>query len=691
MLRVGGRRLAGAMLAGLLSGGAGAEEAPEALEEVVVTVTRIEQRLSDVPVGITVIEQRDLQLGRQQLGLDEALARVPGVFFQDRYNFAQDLRIAVRGFGARSNFGIRGIKVFVDDIPSTLPDGQSGVDDIDLGSLARAELIRGPSSSIYGSSAAGVLSLHTEDGPVTPFAEAGVTVGEFDHQKYQLKAGGQHGDLNYLVNGSYLNYDGYRDHSEVNHTLFNSKFRYAIDAASDLTLVFNLVDSPVADDPGALTAADVEADPRQAQSRNLSSDAGETLQQQKLGWVYRREFGAAHELRLRNYYTWREFGNILPLGTHIPFSAIDGIVEFDRFFYGGGLQYTYSGDLFGRTNRVTAGFDIDVQEDDRQRFVNTSGAQGPLTFDQLEEAQAYGLYVRDALALSDSVELTVGGRFDVVDLSVDDRFPANGDQSSSLDFDEFSPSVGVTWNAWKEIYLFANYGTAFETPTFTELGTPAQELNANLGGFSNVKAQTADGFEMGTRGALWGRAHFEIAVFRMDVEDEVSNVVSVANRAFFENADTERTGVEAALVVEPIEGLRLTGAYTYSDFTFESFPSSPAAVGRQLPGIPEQQFYAELAWFHASGLYVVWDVLVVDELFTDNLNSQVSPAYEVSNLRFGYEFEAGAWRLSPYLGLNNLFDEKYNGNVRLNAFGGRTFEPAPDFNLYGGVTARFTF
>ncbi|MBI2993558.1 MAG: TonB-dependent receptor [Gammaproteobacteria bacterium] len=680
--------MTGTLLAGLWSTSA---DAKETLKEVVVTATRIQQRLSDVPGGVTIIEQRDLQLGRQQLGLDEALARVPGVFFQDRYNFAQDLRIAVRGFGARSNFGIRGVKVFVDDIPSTLPDGQSGVDDIDLGSLSRAEVIRGPSSSIYGSSSGGVLNLYTEDGPDTPFAEAGITIGAFDQQKYQLKAGGQHGDLNYLLNGSYLNYDGYRDHSEVNHALFNSKFRYDVDAASDLTLVFNLVDSPVADDPGALTAADVEADPRQAQPRNLSSDAGESLQQQKFGWLYRREFGSVHELRLRNYYTWRDFRNLLPLGTHIPFSAIDGVVEFDRFFYGGGVQYTYSGNFFGRGNRVTAGFDVDVQEDDRQRYVNSSGAQGPLTFDQLEEANAWGFYVRDALALSDSLELTVGGRFDVIDLSVDDRFPANGDQSSSLDFDEFSPSVGLTWNAWKEIYLFAGYATAFETPTFTELGTPAQELNANLGGFANVQAQTATGFESGARGMLWDGANFEIAAFHMDVEDEITNVVSVANRAFFENADTDRTGVEASFVAEWYDGLRLTAAYTYSDFTFESFPSNPAAVGSHLPGIPEQQFYAELAYFHESGFYVVWDVLVVDELFTNNLNTEVSPGYTVSNLRLGGEFNFGSWRLSPYVGLNNLFDESYSGNVRLNAFGGRTFEPAPGFNPYGGVKVGFDF
>lgn len=665
--------------------------AGKSLQEIVVTASRLEQRLVNIPGGASVVTESDLHGGRQELGLDESLARVPGLFFQNRYNFTQDLRISIRGFGARSNFGIRGIKILVDDIPSTLADGQSGVDDVDLGSIARAEVIRGPSSALYGASAGGVLSLYTEDGPESPFIEAGVNVGEYDHQKYQLKTGGQYDRLNYLMNASYLNNDGYRDYSEVNHTLFNSKFRYDIDDASDLTMVFNLVDSPVADDAGALAPADVEADRKQAQPRNLSSNAGESLEQQKLGWVYRRELAEGHEIRVRNYYTWRDFGNFLPLGTHIPFSAIDGVVEFDRFFYGGGAQYTWSSSLAGHPNRFTVGFDIDRQEDDRQRFVNSFGNKGALTFDQMEEATAWGIYVRDVLALTDTVQLTVGGRFDQVDLDVDDRFLANGDQSSNVDFDEFSPMVGVTWNVFDELRLFANYSTAFETPTFTELGNPAQDLGVNLGGFNNIEAQTAKGFEVGARGMLWGRVSFELSIFDMDVKDEVTNVVSTGNRAFFENADTDRFGVEAGVIVDIIDGLRLTTAYTYSDFEFDTFATNPAAEGKNLPGIPEQQFYAELAWRHDSGIFIIGDILVVDELFTNNSNSGTSAAYEVANLRAGFDYQWGKALLTPYVGINNLFDEGYIGNVRLNAFGDRTYEPAPDANAYGGVTVRYSF
>jgi iron complex outermembrane receptor protein len=671
--------------------GARAELGAPSLEEVIVGATRLDLELANVPGGATVVEQQDLHQGRQELGLDESLARVPGLFFQNRYNFTQDLRISIRGFGARSNFGIRGIKIFVDDIPATLADGQSGVDDVDLGSLARAEVIRGPSSSLYGAASGGVISLYTEDGPQAPFIEAGVDVGEYDHEKYQLKTGGQYARLNYLVNASYLNNDGYRDHSEVNHALVNSKFRYDIDDVSDLTVVINAVDSPVADDAGAITADQVKDDPKQAQARNVSSNAGEALQQQKLGWVYRRELADGQEVRVRNYYVWRDFGNYLPLGTHIPFSAIDGVVEFDRFFYGGGAQYILTGELFARPNQFTVGFDVDRQEDDRQRFVNSFGNKGALTFDQLEDATAWGVYARDVLALTDALQLTVGGRFDSVDLSVDDQFLANGDQSSNVEFEKFSPSVGLIWNIVEDIHVYANYSTAFETPTFTELGSPAQDLGVNLGGFNNIKAQTADGVEVGARGTLWDRVSFDLSIFRMNVDNEVTNVVSTGNRAFFENADTDRFGVEAAVIVDIIEGLRLTTAYTYSDFKFDTFAANPAAEGDSLPGIPEQQCYLELAYRHESGFFAIWDLLLVDEIFTNNTNTGTADAFAVANLRAGYEFTLGQFRLSPYVGINNMFDEKYIGNVRLNAFGDRTYEPAPDANVYGGLSVRYSF
>jgi len=251
--------------------------------------------------------------------------------------------------------------------------------------------------------------------------------------------------------------------------------------------------------------------------------------------------------------------------------------------------------------------------------------------------------------------------------------------------------VGLNWNAWGEINLFANYATSFETPTFTELANPARNLNVNLGGFSNISAQTADSFEVGMRGSINDRINIDVAYFYMTVDDEITNVETIGNRSFFENADTERQGVETAAVFDVFDGLQLTTTYTWSDFVFDQFNANPGFEDNDLPGIPEHQFYAEVAYNHDSGLYAVWDILHVGRFFANNANTVRAGRYTVANLRFGRDFEFGNTTVGPFFGINNLFNEDYFANVRLNAFGGRAFEPAPERNVYGGVSVRMSF
>ena len=664
-----------------------ASAAGNMLEEIVVTATRSQRQLSDIPAAVSVVNQLDIQQGQQLLGLDESLNRVPGLFMQDRYNFAQDLRIAIRGAGSRANFGIRGIKIYIDGIPATTTDGQGGVDDIDLGSAKRVEVIRGPASSLYGSSAGGVISIFTEDGPKTPFVQAAATMGQYNMKKYQIKTGGQYDRLNYLINFSQLNLDGYRDNSQVDHTMLNSKFRYTIDDGSDLTLIFNAVDSPTANDPGGLTSALVDADPRQAWGNNVLYKSGEALKQQRVGLVYNKDFGPNQHLTVHNFYLWRDFITFLPF-------ASGGVSAFQRFYFGGGAQYEYAEDLFGHSNRLIAGFDADAQRDDRQRYDNNFGVKGLQSLDQLEHAESYGFFFRDEFDVIDSVQLSVGGRYDIVDLGIDDHFLSNGDQSGKLNYRRFNPTAGLLWKLTSDISLYGNYGTAFETPTFSEFGSAVQDLGGtgvNLGGFNNVKPQTTESFEIGTRGRLWDRLDFDLAAYTMKVKDEVVNVATLGNRGVFENADTKRKGVEALAVLDIVEGLKLTATYTYSDFKFTRFPTDPTAVGNRLPVLPQNQFYSELAYRHPSGLFAIVDVLWVDRFYTNNDNTAVNMDYYVANLRFGTKFDIGNVTVSPFMGVNNFTDVKYNGNVRANAFGGRFYEPAPQRNVYGGLTVRYNF
>ena len=272
------------------------------LDPIIIRATRIDDEQAKLPIAVGSVGKDEIQLGRQQLGLDESLVNIPGLFFQNRYNFAQDLRISIRGFGARANFGIRGIKIFADGIPQTLPDGQSSVDAIDLGSTRRIEAIRGPFSSVYGAASGGVINILTEDGPATPYASGRINAGSYGYVQGQVKAGGQADNLNYLVNASGTTLDGYREHSSYRSRLLNSKFRYDLDDSSDLTITLNAVDSPLAEDPGALTESEVKEDRKHAAPRNLLFDAGEELDQQTLGLAYNKEFDTEHQFMLRNYY-----------------------------------------------------------------------------------------------------------------------------------------------------------------------------------------------------------------------------------------------------------------------------------------------------------------------------------------------------------------------------------------------------
>lgn len=654
--------------------------APLAMEQTLVTATRVARDPLTTPLSISTVEADDIQR-RQLLGLDEAMGRVPGLFFTNRYNASRDLRLSIRGFGARSNFGVRGLRVFVDGIPYTTPDGQTALDDLDLSNVERVEVIRGPASALYGSSAGGVINIFTQEGPETPFAEAGIMRGSYDFGRYQFKTGGQSGALNYFVNGSYLNYGGYRDHSDTEQAILNSKFRYTFSDGSVGQLIVRAAHAPEAEDPGGLNAAERAADRRAARDRNVTFDAGEEVEERKVAWSWHKAWDV-HEVNVRNYYNWRDFDARLPLP---PFLGA-GTVAFDRFYFGGGAQYSNSTALFAHANRLTLGFDADHITDDRQRWDNLSGNRGPLRFDQEESADTVGIYLQDEFTLTEQVEMQASVRYDHVKLAVDDKFLADQDQSETLKFNEINWMVGAVWSPLEPLNLYANYATAFETPTFTEFAQIT-----GTGGFANVIAQRTRGFEVGMKGLVMQRLRYDFAYYNMNVEDEVATVQNVGGRAFFRNADTDRQGVELAMNAELLPGLDASVAYTYTDLEFDRFPTTPGAEGNNLPGVPEHFGYFELDYHHPSGLFVKWDWSFVGALYADNLNQTKVDSYDVSNLIFGIDHKIGRFTISPNVGINNLFDEDYNTDIRIEDATRRYFEPAPDRNVFGGVRLRYDF
>ncbi|HLF30862.1 MAG TPA: TonB-dependent receptor [Xanthomonadales bacterium] len=660
-------------------------EGASALEEVVVSATRIPTEWSRLPAAVAWVDQDEIQQGRQQLGLDESLVNIPGVFSQNRYNFAQDLRVSIRGFGARANFGIRGIMLIADDIPLTMPDGQGNVDSIDLGSATSVEVLRGPASAVYGASSGGVITIRTEDGPDIPFLSGRISAGAYDYFLAQMKAGGQAGDLNWIVNASDTRLDGYREQSRYERTLWNSKFRYDFADSSSLTVVFNAVDSPRAQDPGALTAAEAEADPRQAAPRNLQFDADEAVQQQSLGMAWRKPVNERNELFLRGYVIQRDFQNLLPFD--INSNGQGGSVDLDRSVGGVAGHWSWDQALGGsRQNRLVLGFDLAEQRDLRERFANNEGVPGILTTRQDEDVSSASLLLEDAWDISQQLLLTLGARFDDMEYSVNDRTSAGG--SGQTAFQEFSPMAALSWSHSPGLNLYGNISTSFDPPAIAELVNPDGPTGFNQA----LSPQTATNYEIGFKGVQGGRLRYELALFHIDVTDEIVPFeLDGAGQAFFRNAGrSTHDGVEAGMNLELVPGLSSRLAYTWSDFSFKRFsePNGTVYDGNRIPGVPQHQFHLDLAWRQASGFYAGVDFLYVGTFFANNANTVETEAYFVSNVRLGFRRSSGDWTFEPFIGVNNLLDEAFMDNIRINATFGRYYEPAPERNVYAGMELR---
>lgn len=651
----------------------------ETLDEIVVTATRIEASVRAVPRAISVVRQERIRNATQQLGIDEALALVPGLYMQNRYNFSQDLRLSLRGFGARSSFGIRGIRIYVDGIPETLPDGQGQVDSIDLGSASRIEVLRGPASSLYGNASGGVIAVETELGDMAPFVEAGLAAGELGFERYHVKTGGSFDAVDYLFNVSTQTVDGYRDHSEMRGRLLNGKLGIALNESDRLTVAVNHTDQPESEDAGGIDAAQAAAAPRSARDLNVDFNAGEDLSQQRLGFVYERP-RAGGELMLRNYYVWRDFGNQLPF-------VDGGAVDLERFFWGLGAQYTLR-DRLPEPFGLTAGFDVDRQDDDRKRFDNLQGIDGPLVFDQQEKVDSAGIYLQGRYAISEAWALSAGLRYDEVTFEIDDRYLADGDDSGEIEFSEVSPSLGINADFGAHI-VFASFSSGFETPTTTELANPDAS-----GGFNqSLRPQLADNYELGIKGERFD-TFYELSVFRIDIEDELIpfELPAFPGRTFYQNAGaSDRTGVEAAFAWQGDNGWAADLSWTWSDFTFDEFMDEGGNDfgGRALPGLPENFGYAGLSYDSDAGWHARLEAIYSGTLYADNANEDPVDSYLVTNFRASRSFESGRWQVRPYLGVNNLFDERYNSNIRINAFGARYYEPAPGRNFYAGIDVRY--
>jgi iron complex outermembrane recepter protein len=697
------RRLPVLLLAALLAASPAAAQVPvrpdtvvrdtsraAQLPEIKVTVTRAPEPLARVPYAVGVLDRTAIQRGQQTTGIDEALSNIPGVVVSNRYNFSLDQRISIRGFGSRSNFGVRGLKVLLDGIPQTLPDGQSQLTNIDFADIDRAEVLKGASSSLYGNASGGVIALQTERAAPGPFAQrVRVQAGSGQRNgdpfyKWQSWTSARSGPVSGTLSVSQFKADGFRQHSAAETRQLNAGVDYAISGSTLGTLRLSLADAPEAQNPGALTRAEYLANADSAAGNNLLRGADKDAQQQQLALALQHFDAAGNQYDISVFGLLRDLANPLAAPPDInPGPTAGTFVAIDRAVGGLRLSATRRLGPDETSPRLVAGADVQRLRDDRANFVSDAGQRTDAVFlDQREKVTELGPFAQVQWTVNERLLLSGGARFDWVRFDLTDHYLGDGfDDSGARTMSSVSGNVGASWAFGERFVPYVNVSTAFETPTTTELVNKAD----GSGGFNpELGPQRAVNYEIGARGQPTPRVSYSVALFLGRVTDAIVQVGEIGGRAFFGNTGkTHNDGAEVGLSVTPVQGLTLNGAYTYARYRFASGPFD----GNRLPGVPEHFWRLGLRTALPRDFYLDADHTLSSSLTADDPNTIVVDSWGagVTNLRVGWDGEVGSLQFAPFVGVNNLWDRRYVGSVTLNGLGGRVFEPAPGRIVYFGA------
>lgn len=686
------------------------------LKPVLVTATRSVQAMDRLPYAAHLLTQQDLQRAQAGLSLDEALRRVAGVVVNNRYNPSQGDRVLIRGLGSRTPFGVRGLKIILDGIPLTFADGQSQLNNLDLGSAGTIEILRGPSSSLYGNAAGGLINIQTEAAQAAPLSlQPQVLAGAHGLQKGQLKISGGAGTLSYFLNAVKLQSTGHREHAEAGSTALNAIGRRKISDRLQLTAVLNYYDAPYLLNPGSLSKSEAETAPAATRFFIKQQGAGKKIRQGQGGVTFKYQSGEADQFEATLYGLSRTLFNPIP----------GRIIELDRA--AGGVRAVFNKRLSSGLAqwRLSLGADYEVQRDKRAEFQNAGippeqveglapeevlGAvrHGPLLLDQDEEVAGIGPFSEAQLQLGDAWILTAGARFDYYRLEAEDHFLADGaDDSGVRHMEKLSPMLGLVYRPLPALAAYANHGTAFQIPTTTELSNQP----GMRGGFNpGLQPETMRSFEIGLKGS-WPQLRLEgdLAFYRFEVEDllipyQLEN--SISEEVFYRNAGQARNrGAEMRWQWEPAPGWRMALAYTWMNFKFKDFQldqegGAAQLAGKKIPGVPAHRIFAGAIYEHSSGIFAEINWQFTGEYFANDFNGPppgsskpprdfINEAHHLADVRLGGQRDFPAFRGEIFAGVNNLFNARYNGAIVPNAAADRFFEPAPRRSWYAGMQLAF--
>ena len=675
-----------------------AGDKPVVLPEVVTSATRTARDAFELPVAIDSVDKSVIQEDRPQVNISESLNRVPGIAVLNRQNYAQDLQISSRGFGARSTFGVRGIRLIADGIPATSPDGQAQAASFNLGAAERIEVMRGPFSSLYGNASGGVIQLITADGPPEPTLGASVVGGSYGTYKAATQFGGQWGSFNYSLDASRFHSDGYRDHSTVTRDMQNVKFKLPL-AAGTLTLVANAFDQPETQDPLGLTRSQIVTNPRQADPVATQFNTRKSIRQNQLGLIYDLNLGRG-DLQVRTYGGDRQVTQYLSLSAlaQAPATSAGGVVDLDRGYEGIGMRWTQRVIEGERPLTVTGGADYDRQAEHRRGFLNNNGLVGTLKRDEDDTVHNTDTYAQAEWKFLPRWSATAGLRHSRVYFNSKDYFirAGNGNDSGAASFNKTTPAAGIVFNVAPPLNVYANIGRGFETPSFAELAyraggvtglnfalTPSTSLHRELG----IKVKT-------------GSLRSNLSVFRIDTNDEIVVNNSAGGRTDYKNASqSRRKGVELSTEVDFGGGFEGYIGYTWLDAHFTlpfvtgtGAAATTVATGSRIAGVPGYSLFSEIVWRHAaSGFHAGLEVRMAGKIYVNDPNTAASDAYTIGSLRAGFEQRAKRWRVAEYVRIDNITDRQYVGSVIVADANSRFYEPAPGRNWLAGVNASLSF
>ncbi len=684
------------------------------LSSIVVTATRIPQESRDLPASIDRVDAAAIQQGQMQVNLSESLATIPGVSAQSRQNYAQDLQLSLRGFGARSSFGVRGVRLYSDGIPGTMPDGQGQFSQFDLSAADRIEVLRGPFSALYGNSSGGVISIFTADAQPGFLAQSTVEYGAFNTQRYALETTGADGAVNYVVDGSHFQTGGYRVHSDAERNLFNAKLKLAAGDGSTLTVVGNAVETPFVQDPLGLTRAQLQADRTQAGVGAIAYDTRKSLDQEQLGATYEKRFSAADEWVTTTYTGHRGTTQFQAIPQSVEEAEPlypGGVIFLDRAYYGIDTHWADQRTLGGMPVTLIAGASFDDLAETRRGYLNYIGSQlgvqGALRRDETNFVYDFDQYLQAQWDPGDRWRLLAGVRNNQVDVTSHGHLAVLDAADSGVTYSSVDPVAGVTFRASPLVDLYASFGKGFETPTLNDLAY--RSVDGSLPGLNlALKPARSDNYETGVKA---GNEHVRanLAAFYIKTEDELAVLQNFNGKTVEQNiGETTRRGLEFEVNGQWSGGFSTRLAYTYMRavvvqpyFTCVASPCNPltdpsappasyqrVAAGSFLPAVARNDLYLGVSWNYAPwGFSTTLETIGRARIYANDTNTAAADGYWVGNLRAGFEQESPHWRFSEFAGLDNLANRAYVASVIVNETNSRFFEPAPGRTAYIMFTA----